>query len=278
MNARFLLLSAALVAFVAAGAYHWTTTRAQSRLEAESASQSRDASAQRQLTDELSPQLAAAQAELRTLLSARANRPASPPARSAGNPPAPRATPEVAPNPELRALQVQAYVSEQRLRFTALLTRLGFTAEKLQAFDRINEACQQAILEESQSEAARQQARATRDIRLQELFGPHYDDWLEANRHQPARALVAQIVQQTFQSSGALTTAQADELTRIVAGHRLDPAAAGSPGQSGYDWDRIISDSQTLLADRQQEDFIAAVEYRRASEKMSALAASKNNR
>lgn len=187
--------------------------------------------------------------------------------------PAARPKPAVAsPNPELRAWQVQAYVSDRRLRFAALLTRLGFTDEKRQAFDQIHAACQQVVLDETQPEAVRRQARETRDAQLKELFGARYEQWLEAERHDPARAVVAQIVQQTFQSSGALTTAQAEELTRLVAQHRLPPAKGGG-GMAGHDWDSIIADSQALLADRQREDFIAAVEYRRASEKMSAMAA-----
>jgi hypothetical protein len=170
-------------------------------------------------------------------------------------------------------LQLQAFVSEQRLRFTELLDRLHFTAENRQAFDRIHAAYQQVMLDDSKTDAARHQARETRDARLQELFGPNYDQWAEANRNQPARAIVAQIVQQTFQSAGALTTAQADELTRIVAQHRLSSQQTG--GSQQYDWDRIITDAHPLLADRQREAFVTAVEYRRASEKMSAIAARK---
>jgi hypothetical protein len=172
-------------------------------------------------------------------------------------------------------LQVQAFVSDQRLRFAALLQRAGFTTEKLQAFDQINASCQQVTLDESQPDAVRRQARETRDAQLQELFGRHHEEWLDANRNQPARAIVAQIVQQTFQSSGALTTAQAEELTRIIAQHRVPPSKEAGAGQSGYDWERIISDAQSILADRQREDFVAAIEYRRASEKMSAMAAQK---
>jgi hypothetical protein len=120
---------------------------------------------------------------------------------------------------------------------------------------------------------ARQQARQARDTQLQELFGANYDQWIEANRHEPARAIVAQIVQQTFQSSGALTTAQADELTRIVAQHRIPLSKQTGARQFHYDWDQIITDAHSLLADRQREAFITAIEYRRASEAMSAMAA-----
>ena len=282
MNARFLMLWAALTAAVAAGGYHWKTTNTRSRLETDRAHVLNEVAEKRRLTDETSRQVAVARSELQALLADRMNRLGSAASTglrsSAGNgTPTPRPKPAVVPpNPELRRLQVQAFVSDQRLRFAALLNRLGFTTEKLQAFDRIQGSWQQVMLDDSQPEAVRQQARTTRDAQLRELFGPHYEFWVDANRNQPARAIVAQIVQQTFQSSGALTTAQAEELTRIVAQHRVPPSIEAGAGQPSYDWDRIISDAQSILADRQREDFIAAIEYRRASDKMAAMAAKKN--
>ena len=86
-----------------------------------------------------------------------------------------------------------------------------------------------------------------------------------------ARGIVDGIIHQTFPSSGALNAAQADELTRIVAQHRVP--ASGAVGPASFDWDRIIGEARTILADRQMEDFIAAVSHRRASDQMSAMAA-----
>jgi len=51
-------------------------------------------------------------------------------------------------------------------------------------------------------------------------------------------------------------------------------AAAARANSNTYDWERIIADARTILAERQMEDFIAAVRYRRASDQMSAMAAS----
>ncbi len=282
MNARLFTVSVALVAAVAAGGYHWKTSRTRSRLESDTARAVSAAAEQRQLADAASRQVAVAQGELQTLLADRANRPAaaasvaSRPAPEGGtSAPAPRPKATVGPpNPELRGLQVQAFVSDRRLRFAALLRRLDFTDEKLNTFDQIHATCQRVALDEGQPEAVRRQARETRDAQLKELFGPHYEQWVEAERNDPARAVVAQIVQQTFQSSGALTTAQAEELARIVAQHRLS-SSKGAAGLAGHDWDSIIRETQSLLADRQREDFIAAIEFRRASEKMSAMAAKK---
>jgi hypothetical protein len=232
----------------------------------------------RQLYEETSRQVAAAQIELEAMLSARGSQPGRPSSPDRAAPTSSTATSRtksavVPPGPELRRLQVQTFVNEQRLRFAELLKRLHFTSEDRQAFDRIHGAYQQAMVDNTQTDAARQQARQARDTQLQELFGANYDQWIEANRHEPARAIVAQIVQQTFQSSGALTTAQADELTRIVAQHRIPPSKETGARQFHYDWDQIITDAHSLLADRQREAFITAIEYRRASEAMSAMAA-----
>jgi hypothetical protein len=281
MRARLLMFWSALTAAVAAGGYHWITINTRSRLEADRVSVLNDTAEKRRPADETLRQLTVAKTELQALLANRRKHvesAASPGLRSsAGNgTPEPRPKPAgLLANPELRRWQLQAFVSDQRLRFAALLNRAGFYTEKLQAFDRIQSSWMQVMLDDSQTEAVRQQARATRDAQLKELFGPHYELWVDANRNQPARAIVAQIVQQTFQSSGALTMAQAEELTRIVAQHRVPPSKDAGGGQSGYDWDQIISDAQSILADRQREDFIAAIAYRRASEKMTAMAAKK---
>lgn len=181
--------------------------------------------------------------------------------------------PPAAPNPELPPLRVQVFVSEQRMQFAALLHRLGFTPAQRQAFDHIQEEFYRAMLDGTLDASGRQQARDARAAALRELFGTNHEAWLEANRQQSARAIVDQIVHQTFPSSGALNAAQADELTRIVAQHRIKGPAAARPDAADYDWERIIGDARTILADRQMEGFIAAVSYRRASDQMSAMAA-----
>src|ERR1041384_779615 len=68
MNARFLLLSAAAAAVVAAGVYHWRTTSARSRLEAERAGVLLDVAETRRLAGETSRQVAVARGELQALV------------------------------------------------------------------------------------------------------------------------------------------------------------------------------------------------------------------
>jgi hypothetical protein len=172
---------------------------------------------------------------------------------------------------EMRALRVQVFASEQRMQFAALLHRLGFSAAQRQAFDRIQETYYAAMLDETLEATGRDAARDVRAEALRELFGPHHDAWVQANQQQRARAIVDQIIQQTFPSSGALSAAQADELTRIVAESRRPESGATGPG--GYDWERIISEARTILADGQMDDFVAAVTHRRASDQMAAIAA-----
>lgn len=176
-----------------------------------------------------------------------------------------------APDPEMRRVRVQTFAGEQRMQFAALLHRIGFTATQRQAFDRINEEFYQAMLDEKLDAAGRDAARGVRAEALRELFGAHHETWREANQQAMARAIVDGIIHQTFPSSGALNAAQADELTRIVAQHRLPASGAGGPAR--FDWDRIIVEARTILADRQIEDFIAAVSHRRASDQMAAMVA-----
>lgn len=184
--------------------------------------------------------------------------------------PLPAATPRPPDAGETR-LRVQTFVGEQRMQFAALLHRLSFAPAQRQAFDRIQEEFHTAMLDGNLAASGRELARNARSAALLELFGANHDAWLEANRQQAARAIVDQIVHQTFPSSGALNAAQADELTRIVAQHRLPPSNAG--GSGGYDWERIVHDAHTVLADRQLGPFTAAVNFRRASDQMSAMAA-----
>lgn len=58
---------------------------------------------------------------------------------------------------------------------------------------------------------------------------------------------------------------------RIKNLHRL--LASGRGGPTGFDGNRIIAEARTVLAERQVEDFIAAVTHRRASDEMSAMVA-----
>jgi hypothetical protein len=166
---------------------------------------------------------------------------------------------------------VQTFAGEQRMQFAPLLHRLGVTPAQRQAFDRINEEFYQAMLDEKLDASGRDAARGVRAEALRELFGAHHETWREANQQAMARGIVDGIIHQTFPSSGALNAAQADELTRIVSHHRLPASGAGGP--AGFDWDRIIGEARTILADRQMEDFIAALTHRRASDQMSAMAA-----
>jgi hypothetical protein len=68
-----------------------------------------------------------------------------------------------------------------------------------------------------------------------------------------------------------LNAPQAENLTRIADQHRRPASGAGGP--AGYDWDRIIDEARTILADGQMDDFITAVSHRRASDQTSAMAA-----
>jgi hypothetical protein len=274
MNARWLLISAATIAAFVAALCHRQTARVQSQLEKDTQHLRSEIAEARRWSGQAERDIVTLRAELQALTAARSAPPSSAVVRSpaAVAPAAPAAKPAVVPlDPELRQLQVQAFVAAQRLRFGALLKRLGFGPEELQAFERIQNEYRQATIDDAVTEGERQQAVQLRNARLKELLGPGYDQWVEANRVHPARVVVEQIVQQTFQSSGALTSVQADELTRIVGAHRSQEGR----GQVRYDWDNIIADAGRILNAPQTEAFTAAIQFRRATEKMTAMAASK---
>lgn len=276
-----LLLALAALCSVVAIVQHLQSRQRRAALERERLRLLADTQSARALTAETTRQVEAertraAAAVTRPKVPAPASTPrAATPAASAANA-RPPATP-ASSDPSLPPLRTQVFVSEQRMQFSALLHRLGFTSVQRQSFDRIQEEFHRAMLDETLDAAGRQRMRDARSAALRELFGANHEAWLEANRHQSARAIVDQIVHQTFPSSGALNAAQADELTRMVAQHRTKGSAADRPDAADYDWERITAEARTILADRQLADFAAAVSYRRASDQMSTMAAQAKN-
>jgi len=270
-----LLLTFAALGAVVAVVHHLQSHQRSEALERERLQLVADTRRVRAEQVETMRQVAAVRA--RAVAAAKTNAGAGPTiaaASQAGSTAAPPARPPVAPaqsDPELRRARVLTFAGEQRMQFSPLLHRLGFTPAQRQTFDRINEEYYRAMLDEKLDAAGREVARGVRAEALRELFGAHHETWREANQQAMARGIVDGIVHQTFPSSGALNAAQADELTRIVAQHRLPASAARGPAT--FDWNRIIDEARTILADRQMEDFISAVSHRRASEQMSALAA-----
>jgi hypothetical protein len=284
MNTRTSILLIALLAVLAAGAYHVRAVHTQSRLQAGRVQMEAQAMTLRSADEDSARHVAAAEDDLQRLASDRESRTEAAAASRAqssaasGNDNIPTPTAQSVgnvPKSDLLEWQVQAYISEQRLRYARLLKRLGLAPEDLHAFDRIQGAYRKLMVDPTQNAAARKQAAQTRDDQLKALFGANHEQWVEAQRNEPARFVVSQIVQQTFQGSGALTTTQAEELEQIVAQHRLPASAAPGGNRSGYDWDQIAAEAQSILADQQQKDFLVAIEYRRASEQMSAMAAKK---
>jgi hypothetical protein len=283
MSARLSIRLLALLAALAAGIYHVSAVHRQAHLRVDRVQLEEQAMKLRSEDEDGAGLVAAAEEDLQRLAADRASRTEAaasvaqssavsgnkntptPPTQNVGN----------VPKSDLLEWQVQAYISEQRLRYARLLKRLGLTSEDSHAFDRIQGAYRKLMVDPTQNAAARKQAAQTRDDQLKALFGANHEQWLEAQRNEPARFVVSQIVQQTFQGSGALTTTQAEELERIVAQHRLQVSSAPGGRRGGYDWDQIVADAQSILADQQQKDFLVAIEYRRASEQMSAMAAAK---
>lgn len=270
-----LMLTFALLGGLAAGVQHITSRQARDAFEQErlqfAAATQRAQTEQLEITRQLAAAHARAAVARKTTATAGTMAAAvDPAAASAATPPRLPVAP--APlDPEMRQVRVRTFAGEQRMQFAPLLHRLGFTPAQRQAFDRINEEFFQAMLDEKVDAAGRDAARGVRAEAMRTLFGDHHETWRDANQQATARGIVDGIIHQTFPSSGALTAAQADELTRIVAQHRLPVPGAAGPAR--FDWDRIIGEARTILADRQMEDFVAAVNHRRASDQMATMAA-----
>jgi hypothetical protein len=192
---------------------------------------------------------------------------------------------KIARAPALREMAVTAYVDDQRLMFTGLLGKLGFTPEQMQRFDAIQAdyvqgTLQAAALAEEQHLAAnapalaamRRQADQARDAAYQTLFGPAYPQWIQENSTLPARQLVSQIAQQNFPGAGALSGSQADQLTGILAANTVkDPANTRSGGSTNYDWDAVLLQASSVLKPEQLEGFKTGVELHLAQTYMSAI-------
>lgn len=183
----------------------------------------------------------------------------------------------IANNDELRKLRVQAFVGEERLKYTGLLHQLKLTPEQLRRFDEIAAEYQEAALDLVSTAKAqgianphdlaplRRQVAETRDARLQELFGDNYEAWQEANRMQGAQATVDELLEQTFQSGGSLDPTQSQALVGIVK------RRAESNATTGYDWDGIGSDAATVLSGPKLEALRTALTQRTLAEQMSAV-------
>lgn len=178
----------------------------------------------------------------------------------------------------LRELRVRAFVGQERLKFAAVLRQLGLTVEQLTRFDRIEAEYQEAVLDLTSAAKAEgvtnpkeiasvgRDIAATRDARLRELLGEGYAVWEEASRDLGARQTVAELLQQTFQSSGAPEIAQVDALTAIMK--RRAQAETGAR----YDWDGIAADAANVLSGPRLEAFRAAVAVRSLADKMNRVA------
>lgn len=184
----------------------------------------------------------------------------------------------IAGNDELRTLRIRAFVGEQRLKFAAILHQLRLTPEQLQRFDAIESEYQQAALDLVSTAKAqgitnpkdlaplRRDLAAKHDGELEALFGDNYGDWQNAWRAQGARATVDDLLQQTFQTGGAVSPAQSEALVAVVKMH-MQPHTS-----TGYDWNAIATDAATVLTGPQLDAFRTALNVRTLTEKINVAA------
>jgi hypothetical protein len=285
MKSRSLLILAAVALAGLAAYWHVTVNARLAPLDRSGAQASR----KRQQTDAeiagLLARIASDHARLRALMTGPAE-PAKPPARSeVATPPAASLSGDarmakIGGDPQLRELDIKAYVDSQRLKYG----KLGLTAEQLQKFDAIQAEYEGRVLDlaiETQAghlapndpalAAKRQQIAQMQDAELQELFGPAYAQWKEDNIVPPERMLVAQVAQLALGGSGNFPDNEVGQLTSIVMTNRRPgtyPTMAAS-----YDWDAIAAQATAILNPEQDEGFKNGIEIFLAESRMRELTA-----
>jgi hypothetical protein len=239
---------------------------------------------QKQQTDAeiagLLARLAADHARLRALMTVPAEQ-AERPARSKPAPP-PVANlsgearlAKIGGNPQLRELDIKAYVAGQRLKYG----RLGLTSEQLQKFDAIQAEYEGRVLDlamETQDghlapndpalAAKRQQIAQMQDAELQRLFGPAYAQWKEDNVVPPERLLVAQVAQLSLGGAGIFPDNQIGQLTSIIVANKR--AGTYATMAAAYDWDAIAAQATAVLNSEQDEGFKNGLEIFLAESRM----------
>lgn len=185
-------------------------------------------------------------------------------------------------SPELRQASVQAYVDDQKVAYGGLLKKLGLTPKQLDRFNAIQAEAQTRRLDfavavsegriapnSPESAAFQTEAQKWEEDGLRDLFGPAYVQWTGQLQNLRSRRLVSEIVQHTFSYSGALSRAQADQLTVLLDSHKQT-----ENGRTSYDWDGIFREATPILTPEQLDGFKSGVEHRLVSTQMNAIAAS----
>lgn len=278
-NSRFWpwLIAGGVIA--AALAFHFQSRARREGLRRRAAAAVLEAEARERQIGQDEAELHAAQARLDALSKPRPNE-----RKGSAEKGRPRAV-EIAENPRIRSMAVQAYVSQRRLDFAGLFKRLGLAEAQRLKFDEIQAQHEQGLLDLAAG-AAKQGIDAgdpgladlkaelarTRDGQLQSLFGPSFGAYGDAEAAMDARRRVNQLLQQNLQGPGALEPATADRLTAIVASHRTEGRQPDAD-PTGYDWEAILGQAGSILSPAQMDGMRTSVAYLQAQAQMQRIAA-----
>lgn len=179
-------------------------------------------------------------------------------------------------------MAVKAYVNDQKLKFSGILTKLGLTPEQRKAFDAIQAEYEERTLDlaaqaqerhlaatDPDLAVQRQQLVQSQETEYQNLFGPAYAEWKQDNETLPEHLAMAQIAQLALSSAGAFAKNQVDQLAEIMAVNKrpgVQPSVA-----AGYDWDAIVDQATVILNQEQTEFFKTGVELLLAQSRMMAM-------
>jgi hypothetical protein len=109
--------------------------------------------------------------------------------------------------------------------------------------------------------------RKWEDEAYRDLFGAAYPQWIEELQNLSSRQVVNSIVQSTFSASGALSGAQADQLTALLVRNK-----STENGRIRYDWESILREAAPVLTPEQLDGFKSGVEFTIATAEMNLLA------
>jgi len=180
----------------------------------------------------------------------------------------------VAKDPKLRSSYLRALSDERQVQFAGLFAKLGFTAEQREKFAQAEGAYQEGMLDMAAAAAdqgiawsdpsidrIKSELSGTLDDQLKTLFGANYDQWTDTNMTANSRAIVGQVLQRTYDGPGAISGAEADQLTSILANNN----ARYRPGQrpvdpTSYNWDAVLAQASGILTPAQLAAFTSGTE------------------
>lgn len=171
----------------------------------------------------------------------------------------------VATQPALRSMWLKQVMDHTRLHAQPILSRLGYSPEKREAYYAIVEKNQERLLNLHAEAAQRgvdlndpgmaqevQSAASEGNAAIGAFFGPDLQAWNSASA---AGTTLEFVLDQALDPT--YSPAEQAELRDILAQHR----SAGPGGESDYDWDAVSEEAHAALGPDRSGTFTTAVQW-----------------